>query len=125
MGYTVSWEQLSHNEYVYNKLLSILPKVLDKDTQLKIEPWGFIVGNDENESFVIEKYPSVMTFTKTNRLPYTKEVMKTLILMAEFSLATMLHDSDNDGKAFLDALEEVQSKYTLESYERQKSYFNT
>jgi hypothetical protein len=124
MGYTVSWEQLPHNEYVYNKLLTILPKVLDEDTQFKIEPWGFIVGNNENESFVIEKYPSVATFTKTNRLPYTKEVMKTLILMAEFSLATMLEDSDDNRKAFLGPLEEVQSKYTLDTYEKQKSYFN-
>jgi hypothetical protein len=87
-----------------------------------ITEWGFVIG-DSDDSSCIERIPTQMTFTKTNRLPYTKDFMKVLILMVEFGAAQHLHHDDSDMSMYLNTLEEVHAIHPLVSYEQQKAYF--
>jgi hypothetical protein len=122
MGYTVHWEQLPFTDFTWNNLLKLVPKVIQcKFTRTE---WGFIVSDvvQETGSF-IERYPTQMTGTKTNRLPYTRDFMKTLMLMVEFGAAKNLDHDDTDMSMFLNALEELHAIYPLVSYEQQKEYF--
>jgi len=121
MGYTVYWEQLSFSDFTYNNILTLIPKVIQSN--FVITEWGFIIGDSIDDSSCIERNPTQMTFTKTNRHPYTKDFMKALILMVEFGAAKNLNHDDYDMSIYLDALEEVQTIHPLISYEQQKTYF--
>jgi hypothetical protein len=121
MGYTVYWEQLSFSEFTYNNILKLIPKVIQ--STFVITEWGFIIRESDDDSSCIERNPTQMTFTKTNRLPYTKDFMKALILMVEFGAAINLNHDDSDMSIYLNALEEVHAIHTLISYEQQKTYF--
>ena len=121
MGYTVTWEQLSFSDFTYNNILELVPKVIQSN--YVITEWGFIIGDSNDDSSCIERNPTQMTFTKTNRYPYTKDFMKALILMVEFGAAKNLNHDDSDMSIYLNALEEVQTIHPLISYEQQKTYF--
>lgn len=121
MGYTVTWEQLSFSDFTYNNILELVPKVIQSN--FVITEWGFIIGDSNDDSSCIERNPTQMTFTKTNRYPYTKDFMKALILMVEFGAAKNLNHDDSDMSIYLNALEEVQAIHPLISYEQQKTYF--
>ena len=121
MGYIVDWQQLPFSDFTYNNILKLIPKVIQ--SKLVITGWGFIIGDSDNDSSCIERNPTNMTFTKTNRLPYTKDFMKALILMVEFGAAKNLNHDDSDMSIYLNALEEVNAIHPLISYEQQKTYF--
>jgi hypothetical protein len=123
MGYTVSWQQNPFTSYTYVNVLKVLPAVVS--VGIRRESWGFIVGNDVNHCVAIERVPTQMTFVKTNRDPYTKDVMKTLILMVEFGAAEELMHDDTDMTWFIEALEEVHAVNPLVSYWMQKAYFTS
>ena len=121
MGYTVDWEQLPFSEFTYNNILKLIPKVIQ--SKFVITGWGFIIGQSDDNSSCIERNPTQMTFTKTNRNIYTKDFMKALILMVEFGAAKNLNHDDYDMSIYLNALEEVHAIHPLISYEQQKTYF--
>jgi len=123
MGYTVSWEQLAFSDVTYKIVTELVPTLIN--VKFRLERWGFVVGNNENDSLCIERYPTQMTFVKTNRLPYTKDVMKTLIIMVEYGAARDLHHDDINMTWFLEALEEIHAVSPLKSYYIQKAYFNS
>ena len=119
MGYTVSWSQLPFSRFTYVAVLKVLS---DIGLKYRIESWGFVVGKGD-ECVAIERVPTQMTYVKTNRLPYTKEVMKTLVVMVEFGAAQDLDHDDADMSLFLEALHEVDAVHPLGTYGAQKTYF--
>jgi hypothetical protein len=121
MGYTVQWHQLPFSDFTYNNVLKLIPKVIQSN--FIITEWGFIIGESDDDSSCIERKPTQMTYTKTNRLPYTKDFMKALILMVEFGAAKHLNHDDTNMSIYLNALEEVNAIHPLVSYEQQKTYF--
>jgi len=121
MGYAVDWEQLPFSDFTYNNILKLIPKVIQ--SKFVITEWGFIIGESSDDSSCVERNPTQMTSTKTNRLPYTKDFMKALILMVEFGAAKDLNHDDSDMSIYLNALEEVHAIHPLISYEQQKTYF--
>ena len=121
MGYTVYWEQHSFTKYTYNNVIKLVQKVIS--VKFRLESWGFIVGDTEDDSVGIERNAVSVTFVKTGRLPYTKDVMKTLIIMVEYGAASELNHDDSDMSWYLEALDEVHAVQPLASYEMQKTYF--
>jgi hypothetical protein len=121
MGYTVSWLQLPFSVFTYEAVLKVDPMVVG--VKFHVKPWGFVVGDTIDDSVAIERVPTQMTFVKTNRMPYTRDVMKTLIVMVEFGAAQDLNHDDSDMTEFLVALDEVHAKRPLATYEAQKDYF--
>ena len=125
MGYTIRWQPLHFTDFSYNNVITTLPKVLRNSTELTQMPWGFIVGDNdthENVAFGREE-PYLFCWSKTNRLPYTKEAMKALILMVEFGVTEGLDHDDMSMAIYLEALNEVNEKHPLKSYELQRKYF--
>jgi hypothetical protein len=122
MGYTVQWEQLPFSDFTYNNIIKLIPKVIQ--SKLVITEGEFTIG-DSDASSSIERNPTHITLRKTNRLPYTKDFMKALILMVEFGAAKDLTHDDSDMSMFLNALDEVHGIHPLVSYEEQKAYFIT
>jgi len=123
MGYAVSWEQLPFSEFTWCNVLNLVPKVIK--CNFKVKSWGFVISESEYDCSCIERYPTQMTYSKTNRLPYTKEFMKVLILMVEFGAAKDLNHDDSDMSIYLNALDEVHAIHPLVSYEKQKMYFSS
>ncbi len=121
MGYTVHWEQLPFSDFTWSNLLKLVPKVIA--CNFTRTTWGFVLSEGDDSSVYIEQHPSQITAQKTNRLPITKDLMKTLILMVEFGAAQDLDHDDNDMSMFLNALDEVQAIHPLVSYEQQRAYF--
>ena len=121
MGYTVSWEQLYFSDFTYANVLKLIPKVIQ--STFIIHSWGFTIEESEDDVSCIERNPIQFTYTKTNRLPYTKDFMKALILMVEFGAAKNLNHDDKDMSIYLNALDDVNNIYPLVSYEAQKAYF--
>ena len=121
MGYTISWEQLPFSDFTYISVMKLVRQIVK--CKYKITDWGFVLSQSDNDSICIERYPSQMTFCKTNNLPYTKECIKALILMVEFGAAHRLRHDSNDMTIFLIALEEVHAIHPLVSYDEQKNYF--
>jgi hypothetical protein len=121
MGYTVHWEQLPFSDFTWSTILTLVPKVID--CSLIITTWGLVLSESEDDTCCIERVPTQMTYSKTNRLPFTKDLMKTLILMVEYGAAQQLNHDDDDMSMYLNALEEVNQIHPLVSYEMQKTYF--
>jgi hypothetical protein len=121
MGYTIFWEQHPFTNYTYSNVTKLIPKVVK--TKFKIVSGGFVIGDNDDECVVIERVVTQMTYSKTNRLPYTKDAMKALILMVEYGAATDLGHDDANMSWYLEALDEVHAICPLVSYEQQKQYF--
>jgi hypothetical protein len=125
MEYRLSWNRLRFTEYTYKTILAILPKVLSPDTTLLVAPQGFLIGptNDETQRVVFNRNGIQDSWILMNRAPYTKDVMKALILMVEYGITEDLDHSDRKMTRYLEALDEVHAKHPLMSYEMQKAYF--
>jgi len=122
MGYTITWKQLPFTNDTYKLVTDLIPKVIN--VNFTVEEKGFVVGNNDRDCLFIERFPKQITAVKTNRLPYTKDVMKTLIIMVEYNAAMNLDHDDQNMYYFLEALDEVHAIHYLDSYEEQKEYFN-
>ena len=123
MGYTISWEQLPFSDVTYSNVCKIIPTLVK--VKFRLEHWGFVIGDNDDQCFCIERYPTQMTFCKTNRDPYTKDAMMALILMVEYGAAKDLSHDDIDMTWYLEALETVHKAKPLASYEMQKAYFQS
>jgi hypothetical protein len=123
MGYTIGWTQYAFTDYTYNNVTSLVARVTSAATKFRQEPWGFVLGIDDDNSFCVERRPTQMTYCKTNRMAYTKDAMKALILMVEFGAAAELVHDDTDMTWYLDALDAVHAVVPLASYTMQKAYF--
>ena len=123
MGYTISWEQLPFSDVTYSNVCKIIPTLVK--VKFRLEHWGFVIGDNDDQCFCIERYPTQMTFCKTNRDPYTKDAMMALIVMFEYGAAKDLQHDDIDMTWYLDALETVHAVKPLASYEMQKAYFQS
>jgi hypothetical protein len=123
MGYTISWEPLRFTDFTYRIVLTLLPKILLADTTLRIEDWGFVIGESDDDCVPFLRNGEQTPWSKTNRLPYTKEVMKALILMVEYGVTSNLDHDDTDMTWYIEALDKVHSIHPLQSYEQQKAYF--
>jgi len=121
MGYTVFWEQLPFTPYTYNNVIETVPTVVK--TKFRLMDWGFCVGDTVDDCVAIQRIPTELTFVKTNRLPYTSDVMKVLMLMVEYGAAVELGHDDADMKLWLTALVELNAIKPLASYDMQKQYF--
>ena len=125
MGYTVSWHQLQFSEFTYQSVLRLIRKMIHPSTTMWPQEGGFAIGASQYDRASIQRNHPYIGFVKTNRLPYTKEFMKALILMVEFGAAEDLRHDDSDQTLFLEALDEVNAVHALASYEQQKAYFNS
>jgi len=123
MGYTIGWTQHAFTDYTYKSVTTMVPRVIAAPTKFRQESWGFVVGIDDDNSVCVERQPTMMTFSKTNRMPYTLDAMKALVLMVEFGAAADLVHDDSDMTWYLTALDSVHAVVPLASYEMQKAYF--
>jgi len=124
MGYTVRWKPAIFTDITYHNVTTVLSEVLDKATQLAVHDWGFTIGNDY-DMVSISRINDQMAFCKTNRAPYTKDVMKAVILMVEYGAAVTLEHDESDTALWLLALDELQEAWPLVSYGILKKYFTT
>jgi hypothetical protein len=120
MSYTVSWQQLAFSEFTWSSLLTLLPRIVS----CKYTPtlWDFRL-TEGDDTVRIERYPPKYVYSKTSPISFTRDLIKTLILMVEFGAAKILKQDDSDMFMFLTILNELQSLHPLDTYEEQKKYF--
>jgi hypothetical protein len=121
MGYTVQWEPLHWTDFTYRVVVDALPSIIEGTYRL--ETWGISIGPDVDNCTPFLRSGEGCCWDKTNRLPYTKDVMRALILMVEHGVTYNLGHDDRDMSWYLEALEAVHAVRPLASYEQQKEYF--
>jgi hypothetical protein len=124
MGHTVWWTQNSFSNFTYNIVISICQKIIDNDVGLNITKEWFSIGTSDDDSIYILKNGGC-TFYKTDRMSYTNNVMKVLIIMVEYGAAINLAHNHSDMIRWIDALNEVHALVPLASYQLQKNYFTS
>ena len=125
MGYSIRWTPGVFTDVTYDNVTSVLSELIDPGNRLTVETWAFTIGSGPESEAVIARYSEGShSFCKTDRAPYTKDVMKALILMVEFGAAMQLDHSDEDMSEWLTVLEFVQVLWPLVSYGHQKTYFS-
>jgi hypothetical protein len=113
--YTIYWNHRVLPDFMYNTFLSLLPAILNPETEFEITPWGFTLGGERGvyiEDRACLAYATVYQVV----LP---DLLKVLVLMVEFGAVSDL-TYDVPFSEFLLALERVNSMYPLSSYEKQK-----
>lgn len=120
MNYFISWKQLPFLDITFNIIIKIIPEIIK--SKFKLEKWGFVISNYDNYLH-IEKLSSPIIYCKTSDKPFTKDVMRVLIIMFEYNVVENLSISRNDMTWFLEALDEVNKIHPLLSYDVQKEYF--
>jgi hypothetical protein len=123
MGYTVQWEPLHWTDFTYTIVVNALPTILKGP--FRVESWGISIGPDVNACTPFLRSGCEVCWDKTNRLPYTKDVMRALVLMVEYGVTSGLNHDDRDMTWYLEALEDVHATRPLASYAQQKEYFLT
>jgi hypothetical protein len=121
MGYTISWEPLRFTDFTYETVLSVVRRVIS--ARLRVEHCGFLIGDDDDSCVAFARDGIQTPWEKTNRMPYTKEAMKALIVMVEYGVTENLDHDDSDMAWYLEALDAVHAKHPLVSYEQQRQYF--
>ena len=106
--HTIYWNQKPFSEFIYNTFLSLVPSLLNPKTPFERTPWGFILGDERG--IYIERRPSLAYATTYDT--YLQDLLKVLILMAKFGLASDIY-VDNLDAEYLLALEEVHTMYPL------------
>jgi hypothetical protein len=118
MYYTIYWEQKAFSEFVYNTFLSLIPYILNPETEFERTPWGFTLGGERG--IYIERRPSLAYATTYS---YLKDLIRVLILMTEFGGASNISYTI-DSSEFLKELEELHKMHPLTTYEQQKQSFS-
>ena len=119
MGFSLYWTQTEVSVEVFKRFQHVLGGFL-KHAAFKRRDDGFVVFQTQNEddmceSFITERIPYCENYScKTNRLPYTEDVAKALVLMFEFGITN--HISADDNIYLKDALKDVHTIYPLAKY---------
>lgn len=114
--YTIYWNQEVLPDYMHNTFISLLPPLLNPETEFEITPWGFTLGGERGVYVERRKTLAYATTYET----YLADVLKVLVLMVEFGAASNLI-YDAPVSEFLLALERVNSIYPLSTYGKQKT----
>jgi len=109
--YTIHWKQKLVSEFIYNTFLSLVPSIIDPETPFERTPWGFTLGGERG--VYIERRACAAYATAGQ--PYLRDLLRVLVLMAEFGLASNIHYGSIEPEYLL-ALEEVHKMYPLSSY---------
>ena len=118
--YTIHWKQKLVSEFIYNTFLSLVPSIIDPETPFERTPWGFTLGGERG---VYIERRACATYATAGQ-PYLRDLLKVLVLMAEFGLASSIqydrsiHYGSIEAEYVL-ALEEVHRMYPLSSYTQQ------
>lgn len=113
---TIHWKQKLVSEFIYNTFLSLVPSILNPETPFEKTPWGFTLGGERG--VYIERRACLAYATAGQ--PYVRDLLRVLVLMVEFGLASNLYG--HISPEYLVALEEVHRMYPLSSYQVQKAF---
>jgi hypothetical protein len=122
--YCIYWMRKNVKQEVFIQFIAMVYSIIDNinikttDNTLSFEdPLGigeiFHVLRDGDEKY---------NFCTTHNNPYTKDVMKSLIIMVELGMATEVIADNN--KDFLEVIDEVSSIFNLVTYEQQKQNYS-
>lgn len=109
--HTIHWKQILVSEFIYNTFLSLIPSLLNPETPFERTPWGFTLGGERG--VYIERRACLAYATAGQ--PYVRDLLKVIILMAEFGMASNISYDGIDSE-YAVALEEVHRMYPLSSY---------
>jgi hypothetical protein len=116
---TIHWKQKLVSEFMYNTFLSLVPSLLNPETQFERTPWGFTLGGERG---VYIERRACLDYARVGQ-PYTRDLLRVLVLMVEFGAAMNIR-CDGITAEYLTALEEVHTMYPLMTYEQQKQPFS-
>lgn len=122
--FTVYWMRKNVDEPIFIQFITMVSILMNQSTlNITYNKLSFLDPENKGESFIalmagVEKY----NFCTTHGNSYTKDVMKCVILMVELGMATEAIADNNKG--FLEALEEVESMFNLNTYGQQKQEYS-
>jgi hypothetical protein len=122
-GITLYWTAVPTDPKTFDIFSFFVKRILESN--LVIDEINGFSAHDEvhQDSFTISEADEGFRLCKTKTLAFTENVMRALIFMEELGMATEI--SSNEDLDFVATLEYVNSKITLNSYDKQKTYFLT
>lgn len=128
MGFTVYWVRQPVSHATFERFKTLLPDMLEHSTLQDSVSEVILVPTDDTlqpERFWTRTSSSGFAFAKTSRTPYTTDVMRAVILMVEFGMATLEHCYNDDGDAFpwSTQVEAVNRHLHLNTYNTQMAHF--
>jgi hypothetical protein len=129
MGFTVYWSRQPVMNDVFQRFKTLLPDMLEHSTLQDSVSEVILVPTDDTdqpERFWTRESSSGFAFAKTSRTPYTTDVMRACILMAELGMVTLESLSNDDEEAFpwLEQLKAVNRYLPLKIYEELSVVFD-
>ena len=129
MGFTVYWSRQPVMHDVFERFKTLLPDMLEHSTVQETVSEVILVPTDDTdqpERFWTRESSSGFAFAKTSRTPYTTDVMRACILMAELGMVTLESLSNDDEEAFpwLEQLKAVNRYLPLKIYEELSVVFD-
>jgi len=122
-GVTLYWTAVPTDPKNFD-IFSFFVKRILEPTLLIDEINGFSAYDEaHNDSFTISEADEGFRICKTRTMAFSENVIKALIFMVELGMATDI--SSNQDIDFMAALDYVNSKITLNTYDKQKIYFLT
>jgi hypothetical protein len=122
-GYTLYWTAFPADPKTFDIFTFFVKRLLT--TNLLIDEINGFSAHDEEhqDSFTISEADEGFRFCRTKSLSFTQNVMRALIFMEELGMASEV--SSNEDLDFITALDDVNSKIALNTYDRQKTYYLT
>lgn len=126
MGFTFYWEQCTANQAQMRTLFQGLMTHLGPNSYVGMKKTDRIIIKGKTdmetcETMVIDRKESGFNFCKTQRLPYSEDVAKALILMYEYGFlddkCNPCMSDDSGGRYLMAALEAIEKKQPLANYE--------
>jgi len=122
-GITLYWTAVPTDPKTFDIFTFFVKRILEPN--LLIDEINGFSAHDEvhHDSFTISEADEGFRMSKTKTVAFTQNVIRALIFMEELGMAQEI--SSNHDLDFMAELDYVNSKITLNSYDKQKTYFLT
>lgn len=123
MGFTIYWNQIPTTKPIFNFFRSRMSELLQFSEIRQSSEEHFIFDGVPEccEPFVAIRQKAGFSSCKTRRLPYTIDVIRACILMADLGMARDLHADDNS--LWIYELDWMNEHMLIQNYDTLKKIF--
>ena len=121
--FTVYWMRTNVEEAVFIQFLTMVSSLHIDNINITDSTFSFVDPLADGEPFLVLRFGNeIYNFCTTYGNPYTKDVMKCLVIMVELGMTSYLIADTNT--ILLEALDEVEAIFNLTTYSEQKKLYS-
>jgi hypothetical protein len=123
MGFTIYWSQIPGSEERFKAFAQKAMSLITQGVTYEYTQNAFTIFADDrtSEDFYVKRSNEGFHYCRTDRKPYTSDILMCLILMVEHGLAKNVMSDGDQG--YMETLKKVNAKFPLATYESQAEHF--